>query len=252
MKNIQNILLQKMQQDKLAHLATFQAQGNDEGSEKEIKHFIFELVSRFVNINCEDEAFVSKLLNHPDVLIIGQERKENSFYVAEELSEIYSFLNHKALQARAKVIIIQNAQLLNDLHSNKLLKIFEEPPIPAYIFLVNPQGKRLLPTIESRSIKISLSFKNQKDLHDQEPFLEKMQKLSLAAFTEYALGHAEFRERAFYELLIFKMSKSCKTLEDAERTATLIKNLEAAFEFRLPITSRLYQAYYNGKKVLTF
>lgn len=252
MKTVQDILLHKMQEDKLSHLITFQTQKSDENTEKEINHFVYELVSRFVGINVLEETFLTRIINHPDVLIIGADKKEDTNYVAEELSEIYSFLNHKALQAKAKIIIIQNAQLLNDLHSNKLLKIFEEPPIAAYIFLVNPKGKRLLPTIESRSIKISLTFKNENNLHDQEQFLTEMQKLNFAAFMEYVQGHAEFKEKAFYELLIFKMSEKCKTVEDAELTSTLIKNLEKSFEFRLPLAGRLSQAYFDAKKVLAF
>lgn len=252
MKKIQNILLQKMHSDNLSHLITFQGQGNYEGTEKEVEHFVFELVSEFVGINSQEENFIGRLFNHPDVLIIGSDKKEETNYVAEELSEIYSFLNHKALQTKAKVIIIQNAGLLNDLHSNKLLKIFEKPPIAAYIFLVNPKGKKLLPTIESRSIKISLSFENKNDLHQQEQFISEMQKLSFAAFMEYVLDHNEFKEKAFYELLVFKMSEHCKSVEHAEVTTKLIKNLEKAFEFRLPIATRLSQAYFDAKKVLAF
>src|SRR5690606_34619081 len=149
MKEVSEILLKKMQEDKLAHLVTFQ-KDNIEASDDALKNYIYKLCGNYFEVNFENDDYYSKVVNHADLLIIGENRKEETNYVADELTEIYTFLNHRALQAKSKIIIIHNAHLLNDLHSNKLLKTFEEPPIDSFIFLLNPKSKKLLATIESR------------------------------------------------------------------------------------------------------
>ena len=56
-----------------------------------------------------------------------------------------------------KFIFLQDAHLLSDIVANKLLKVFEELPKNFCLFLLTPQDESLLPTVESRAIKINLN-----------------------------------------------------------------------------------------------
>jgi DNA polymerase-3 subunit delta' len=53
-----------------------------------------------------------------------------------------------------RVIIIDEAQKLNTQAANHLLKTLEEPPQNCFFILVAPSGESLLPTIQSRTIRI--------------------------------------------------------------------------------------------------
>lgn len=61
-------------------------------------------------------------------------------------------------QSRAgKVFILDEAHLLNDAGQNALLKILEEPPERVVLILVTSSEDQLLPTIRSRSQRVSFS-----------------------------------------------------------------------------------------------
>jgi DNA polymerase-3 subunit delta' len=57
-----------------------------------------------------------------------------------------------------KVIIVFDAERLNDTAANKLLKTLEEPPPGAFLVLVTAGADQLLPTIRSRCQRIDFAF----------------------------------------------------------------------------------------------
>ncbi len=63
-----------------------------------------------------------------------------------------------------RVVLIDEAQKLNSQAANHLLKTLEEPPDDCFFILVAPSGEALLPTIQSRSIRIRFKPVSQKDL----------------------------------------------------------------------------------------
>ena len=68
----------------------------------------------------------------------------------EQAKEILEFLSLKSLSGN-RVIIIDQAQLLNPQAANSLLKTLEEPPEGTFFFLIAPSVSGLMPTIRSRS-----------------------------------------------------------------------------------------------------
>jgi DNA polymerase-3 subunit delta' len=99
---------------------------------------------------------ITKLQDHPDVLWI--ERAEENQYKVESpgILALFKFLNYRAFELKKKFIFINDAHLLSTIVSNKLLKIFEELPENFCLFLFAPQDQNLLPTVESRAIKVLL------------------------------------------------------------------------------------------------
>lgn len=68
----------------------------------------------------------------------------------EQAQDVLRFLNLRQL-GRARVVIINDAHLLNPQAGNALLKAFEEPPTGTHFILVTANPGALLATIRSRS-----------------------------------------------------------------------------------------------------
>ena len=68
----------------------------------------------------------------------------------EDVRPVHEFLRHQSW-THARVVIVDDAHLLNPTAANHLLKILEEPPAGAFFFLVTDHPHTLLPTIRSRS-----------------------------------------------------------------------------------------------------
>ena len=99
---------------------------------------------------------ITPLSDHPDILWI--EREEENHYKVESagILALNKFLNYRAFELKKKFIFINDAHLMSVIVSNKLLKVFEELPENFCLFLLSPQDQNLLPTVESRALKILL------------------------------------------------------------------------------------------------
>ena len=94
--------------------------------------------------------------NHDDVL--SYDAAQESFGVAE-VSRMQNFL---PLLGGKRIAIVRAAHLISRQAANKLLKILEEPPPTAHIFLTSTSYGQLLPTITSRCFHFLL--KEQEDV----------------------------------------------------------------------------------------
>jgi hypothetical protein len=105
---------------------------------------------------------ITKLPDHPDVLWVSRDLKkdkeqENEYKVdSASIKSLLNFLNFRAYELKKKFIFIEDAHLLSVIVSNKLLKVLEEMPVAFCLFLLAPKQESLLPTVESRAIKILL------------------------------------------------------------------------------------------------
>lgn len=91
--------------------------------------------------------------NNPDILLIN----ENSGWGIDQIRKINSFLSQKPFCHQSKIIIILEAQNLNNESQNALLKNLEEPGENNYIVLTTNKTKSILPTIISRCQTIKLA-----------------------------------------------------------------------------------------------
>ena len=74
---------------------------------------------------------------------------QNGTIKLEASEQILQFLSLRQL-GRARVVIIDEAQMLNPQTTNALLKAVEEPPENTYFILVVSELSQLLPTLRSR------------------------------------------------------------------------------------------------------
>jgi len=84
---------------------------------------------------------------HPDVVEIDPPANQIRVDDAQTIvDEVY----RSPLEGERKVILVFDAERMNDAAANKLLKTLEEPPQRAVLVLVTAGADQLLPTIRSR------------------------------------------------------------------------------------------------------
>ncbi len=97
-------------------------------------------------------------LSHPDLLII-----EKDSIKVEDANLIISKLATKPIISEKKVFIILNAENMNEISQNKLLKSLEEPNPNNIFILTASKTDKILPTVLSRVSKIFVPKLNQQD-----------------------------------------------------------------------------------------
>lgn len=238
LKKLEDIIFLKMKTNKLAHLIVFEA--NDESSsDNVIKNFIFNLSHRyFKNFNPQKNF---ELKNHQDFLLIGEGQDETKEYNKEDFTEVYPFAAHKPLEAESKILVVLKSHLIKDLLANMLLKFFEEPEIPLYIFLANPTGRKLLPTIESRAIKVRIP-QEQNSINDASSF-QIERGLSYSSFQEHLEATSELN---FIKSSIPKITN----IEDTNYLLNYIKDFESDLRNNLQyLNDRKIKQYHLYKKL---
>jgi DNA polymerase-3 subunit delta' len=99
---------------------------------------------------------------HPDLLRIERAFDSKKGHLQNETSVevtrgVPQFFAHTAAEGGWRICIIDSADDLNEASANALLKIIEEPPPQSLIILLSHAPGRLLGTIRSRCIKMSLA-----------------------------------------------------------------------------------------------
>ncbi|MEP2921691.1 MAG: DNA polymerase III subunit delta' [Sulfitobacter sp.] len=84
------------------------------------------------------------------------EKKYSAVIRVDEIRELNSFIHMSATEGGRRVVIVDDADLMNPNASNALLKMLEEPPARTYFLLLSHQPSGLLPTIRSRCRTLSL------------------------------------------------------------------------------------------------
>jgi DNA polymerase III subunit delta' len=104
-----------------------------------------------------DECASCKKINagiHPDFLLISPESGQIRI---EEIRAVDEMLSLKAFEGRYKVVIVDDADALNQYAANAFLKTLEEPPEDSLIILVSSNPDRLPDTIRSRCSRINFT-----------------------------------------------------------------------------------------------
>jgi DNA polymerase III subunit delta' len=92
---------------------------------------------------------------HPDVLVIPPDPPQMMIKV-DQVRHVIGSIYYKPSEARERVYIFTESVFLKEA-ANSLLKVLEEPPEFATIFLLTENPGQLLPTIRSRSMTFTLA-----------------------------------------------------------------------------------------------
>lgn len=106
-------------------------------------------------ILCDDESCRRQIEKgtFPDFKLVSEE----SMIKVDQVKEMQQFLSEKPLYSKKKVLVIDNAHLMNPQAQNKLLKTLEEAPAFSHLFLITSQEHSLLDTIRSRCIPVTFA-----------------------------------------------------------------------------------------------
>lgn len=99
--------------------------------------------------------------SHPDVHVLMPVK--NGIRV-DAIRSVISFLKYPPIEANFRLVIIDDAHLMNRSAQNALLKTLEEPPPNRIIILISSQPSSLLQTVRSRLRRIDFGPLNDDDL----------------------------------------------------------------------------------------
>ncbi|HKS71940.1 MAG TPA: hypothetical protein VJQ82_02010 [Terriglobales bacterium] len=130
---------------------------------------------------------------HPDVLIVPPDPPQLMIKV-DQVRRVIDSVYFRPAEGKEKVFIFTDSAFMKEA-ANSLLKVLEEPPEFATIFLLTDNAGELLPTIRSRSMVISLGALPVREV---EEFLAKQhsdwsarQRSLVARLAEGAIGRAQ-------------------------------------------------------------
>jgi DNA polymerase-3 subunit delta' len=109
---------------------------------------------------------------HPDIGLVVPYNKN---ILVDAIRELETEANFRPYEAKARILIIDDADKMNDSASNALLKTLEEPPPSSYIFLVSSRPDALLSTIRSRCQMLRFAPIDTKEI---EKYLVKTKQFS--------------------------------------------------------------------------
>jgi DNA polymerase-3 subunit delta' len=129
---------------------------------------------------------------HPDVLIIPPDPPQMMIKM-DQVRRVIETIYYRPAEARERVYIFTDSAFMKEA-ANSLLKVLEEPPDFATIFLLSENPGELLPTIRSRAASFSLCALSTEEI---EEYLEKyrpgtkaVERALVARLCEGGLGRA--------------------------------------------------------------
>lgn len=111
----------------------------------------------------------------------------------EEVQSLQKSLTLSRFEGKAKVILISEADCLNEASSNALLKILEEPIARTYFFLISSNHEAILATIRSRCRQVAfypLADNEVELILTQKGVEEAAQRELLVRLSEGSVGQA--------------------------------------------------------------
>lgn len=137
---------------------------------------------------------------HPDVLIIPPDPPQLMIKV-DQVRHVIDSIYFRPAEARERIYVFTDSSFMKEA-ANSLLKILEEPPEFATIFLLTENPGELLPTIRSRSMTFSLGALPvadiEKYLAKHRPDWNSKQRALVARLADGAVGRARSFDLATY------------------------------------------------------
>ena len=137
---------------------------------------------------------------HPDVLVIPPDPPQMMIKV-DQVRRVIETIYYRPAEGRERVYIFTDSAFMKEA-ANSLLKVLEEPPEFATIFLLTENPGELLPTIRSRSMVLTLGTlpaeEIERYLAQHRPDWKPAQRALVARLSEGAVGRARTFDLAAY------------------------------------------------------
>jgi DNA polymerase III subunit delta' len=129
---------------------------------------------------------------HPDVLVIPPDPPQMMIKV-DQVRRLIATIYFCPAEAKEKIYIFTDSVFMKEA-ANSLLKVLEEPPDFATIFLLTENAGELLPTIRSRSMLVSLNALDRGEIElylaERRPDWNAKQRGLVARLSDGAVGRA--------------------------------------------------------------
>lgn len=129
---------------------------------------------------------------HPDVMVIPPDPPQMLIKV-DQVRRVIDTIYYRPSEGRERVFIFTDSAFMKEA-ANSLLKVLEEPPEFATLFLLTENAGELLPTIRSRSMMVALGALTaeeiEADLARTKPAWNAKQRALVARLSEGAVGRA--------------------------------------------------------------
>jgi len=139
---------------------------------------------------------------HPDVLVIPPDPPQMMIKV-DQVRRVIEHIYFRPSEARERVFIFTDSAFMKEA-ANSLLKVLEEPPDFATIFLLAENSGELLPTIRSRSMVLQLRALSTEEIEQylakHRPEWKPPQRALVARLSEGAVGRARSFDLAAYNV----------------------------------------------------
>jgi DNA polymerase-3 subunit delta' len=196
---------------------------------------------------------------HPDVLVVPPDPPQMMIKV-DQVRRVIETIYYRPAEGRERVYIFTESSFMKEA-ANSLLKVLEEPPEFATIFLLTENPGELLPTIRSRSAVFTLGAlpaeEIERYLAEHRPEWKPAQRALVARLSEGAVGRARSFDVAVYTAArehalailnsalragehseLFKITESYRAgAEGREKTEQLIRTLYSLLRDLLLIDS---------------
>jgi len=137
---------------------------------------------------------------HPDVLVIPPDPPQMMVKV-DQVRRVIETIYFRPGDAKERVYIFTDSAFMKEA-ANSLLKVLEEPPEFATIFLLAENAGELLPTIRSRAMTVTLAPLASREIEDYlakyRPDWTAKQRALVARLSEGAVGRARSFDLAAY------------------------------------------------------
>ena len=178
--------------------------------------------------------------NHPDIITVHHE-KPNVITADEVRTQIVNDVVIRPYKGPYKVYLVPDAQMMGETAQNILLKTIEEPPAYAVILLLTTSIDALLPTIQSRCVRLDIKLVDEKKikeyltahlgLTDEEADLD-------AALAQGSIGKAceaavseDFKEMTHSVVQILRTVDERREYEMADMVRLLSADRQKALEY---------------------
>jgi DNA polymerase-3 subunit delta' len=205
---------------------------------------------------------------HPDVLIIPPDPPQMMIKV-DQVRHVIEGIYYRPAEGRERVYIFTDSAFMKEA-ANSLLKVLEEPPEFATIFLLTENPGELLPTIRSRAMVFTLGAlpaeEIERDLAEYRPEWKQAQRSLVARLSDGAVGRARSFDLAAYTAArddalailnsalrggehdeLFKITDSYRSgAEGREKTEQLIRTLYSLLRDLMFINSGALEVIRNA------
>lgn len=207
-------MLENWRQDRLPHFCLISAHEAQQNKDQVLKTWTTHLLSEIWKLEgkklSEDWQTDPSFYQHPDFTIIDIEGPR-ALVESPEVVQWQQQLDYRAMELKYKWVVWHECEKITTALANKLLKTLEEPPEKTVILFTTTEKAPLLPTIESRAIKIRLPKQQSLDpVQDELLHAQGDERL-----VDYLERIAQKSQNEFYQLLIplLRVGEIQETLE---------------------------------------